>query len=223
MTKILHIDASARVLRSHSRHLSKRFIDSWHGQRPGDEIIVRDVGMSPPTPVTHSWIEAAFTKPERRTEEMANTLMESDNLVDELQSVDLIVAGVPMYNFGVPAPMKAYIDNIVRVGRTFGFDRNRAGVPYWPLLHEKTLVVLSARGDAGYSPGGPLEHMNHVEPHLQTAFGYIGITDIRSVAVEFDEFSDHRVEASIKKAEQSVDLLVEELVRSRIENRFRAG
>ena len=65
---------------------------------------------------------------------MHEALAESDALVDELLSADLIVAGVPMYNFGMPAGFKAYIDNIVRVGRTFGFDRDRAGEPYWPLL-----------------------------------------------------------------------------------------
>lgn len=217
MIRLLHIDASARLTRSHSRHLSKRFVDAWLRHRPDDEIIVRDLGVSSPAPVDHAWIEAAFTKPEKRTELMQIALKESDALVDELQSSDLIVAGVPMYNFGVPAPMKAYIDNIVRVGRTFGFDRGRAGAPYWPLLQGKRLVILSARGDAGYSPGGCLEHMNHVEPHLCTAFGYIGITDVHSVAVEFDEFTDQRVKRSIEEAEQLVDRLVEDLIRSCVE------
>lgn len=115
-----------------------------------------------------------------------------------------------MYNFGMPAQFKAYIDNIVRVGRTFGFDRSRAGAPYWPLLAgmNKRLVILSSRGDFGYSPGQRIAHMNHVEGGVATAFGYIGITDVASVAIEYDEFADDRLHASIAAAEAGVDALV---------------
>jgi FMN-dependent NADH-azoreductase len=113
-----------------------------------------------------------------------------------------------------PAQFKAWIDNIIRVGRTFGFDRSRTGDPYWPLLSQagKTLVILSSRGDHGYGRGGRIEQLNHVEPSISTAFTYIGVTDLRSVAVEFDEFADERLRASIKNAEAKVDALVETLV-----------
>lgn len=208
MTTLLHIDASARVTRSHTRRLSRRFVEGWLARRPGDEVIPRDVGVSPPPAVTEAWIAAAFTRQERRTREMNATLAQSDALVDELERADVIVAGVPMYNFGVPASMKAYIDSIVRVGRTFGFDRARVGEPYWPMLSGKRLVILSARGDHGYNEGQRLAAMNHVEPHLRTAFGYIGVTDVTSIAVEYDEFADGRVERSLREAEEAVDRLV---------------
>jgi FMN-dependent NADH-azoreductase len=143
---------------------------------------------------------------------MTEVLSESDALVDELLAADIIVAGVPMYNFGMPAQFKAYIDNIVRVGRTFGFDRAREGAPYWPLVTDgKTLVILSSRGDYGYDSGERLEHMNHVEGGVEVPFGYIGITDVHSAAVEFDEFADHRLQASIEAAEERVDALVRDL------------
>jgi FMN-dependent NADH-azoreductase len=129
-------------------------------------------------------------------------------------AADLIVAGVPMYNFGPPAGFKAYIDNIVRVGRTFGFDRQRDGDPYWPMLAGmgKRLVLLSSRGDFGYGPGERLAHANHVEASVRTAFAYIGITEADSVAVEYDEFGGERLAASLCAAEASVDRLVEQLV-----------
>ena len=167
--------------------------------------------------MTGGWIHAAFTKPEQRLPWMTETLGESDVLVDELLAADIIVAGVPMYNFAAPAQFKAWIDNIVRVGRTFGFDRSRPGNPYWPLLANagKTLVILSSRGDHGYGKGGRIEALNHVEASVATVFNYVGITDIRSVAVEFDEFADARLRASIEKAETEVDTLVEALVRER--------
>jgi FMN-dependent NADH-azoreductase len=208
MTTILHIDSSARTGRSHSRRLSARFVEAWLARRPYDSVIRRDVGIDPPPPVTEAWIAAAFTKPERRTAEMHATLATSDALVDELERADLIVAGVPMYNFGLPAQMKAWVDNIVRVGRTFGFDRGRAGEPYWPMLSGKRLVTLGARGDWGYGPGERLEALNHVEPHLHTVFRYIGITDATSIAAEYDEFADERIEQSLQAAEAEIDRLV---------------
>lgn len=224
MTMLLVLDASARPqssathrFGSHTRRLTARFLSRWHSIRPQDAVIHRDLGQNPPPPVTGDWIHAAFTKPEQRAPWMRDTLALSDRLVDELVAADVIVAGVPMYNFGPPAQFKAYIDNVVRVGRTFGFDRARDGVPYWPLLAEqnKTLVLLGSRGDYGYEPGERIAAMNHVESSVRTAFGYIGITDVQSVAVEYDEFADERLAQSILQAEAKVDGLVDELLRRR--------
>ncbi|NRG17319.1 NAD(P)H-dependent oxidoreductase [Rhizobiales bacterium] len=222
MTTLLHIDSSARSggsdehrFGSHSRRLTRRFLNNWQTVRPGDRVIYRDVGANPPKPVTGEWIHAAFTKPEEREDWMDEVLAESDALVDELLKADIIVAGVPMYNFGPPAQFKAYIDNIVRVGRTFGFDRGRAGAPYWPMVPVgKKLVILSSRGDYGYNPGERLEDQNHVEPSVKTPFAYIGITDVHSLATEYDEFADERLQASIGSAEQGVDALVRKLTAS---------
>lgn len=223
MPTLLHIDASARTGRSdetrfgsHSRRLSAKFVDAWRAARPHDSILYRDVGQNPPAPVTGRWIHAAFTPSDQREEWMREALAESDMLVEELLAADVIVAGVPMYNFGMPAQFKAYIDNIVRVGRTFGFDRSRDGEPYWPLTPAgKQLVVLSSRGDFGYDPGERLETSNHVEPGVRTPFAYIGITQMHSIAVEYDEFADDRLQTSLAKAEQSIYALVASLTTER--------
>lgn len=220
MTTILHIDSSARqgtsresAFGSHTRRLSSRFVQRWRAARPGDKVIYRDVGSTPPAPVTGEWIHAAFTKLAQREPWMHQALVQSDELIDELMEADVIVAGVPMYNFNVPAPFKAYIDNIVRVGRTFGFDRSREGEPYWPLLagHNKRLVILSSRGDYGYGKGQRIAHMNHVERSIETAFAYIGINDVHGVAIEYDEFADTRLKTSIEEAEAQVDALAARL------------
>lgn len=217
MTTLLHLDSSARSgssadqpFGSHTRRLTSRFVARWQAGHPGHTVIYRDLGAHPPRHVTGEWIHAAFTKPEQRLPWMHDVLRESDQLIDELCAADLVVAGVPMYNFNVPAQFKAYIDNIVRVGRTFGFDRGRAGLPYWPLLAEqrKAFVVLSARGDYGYGQGQRIAHMNHLEPSIATALGYIGITDVHGAAIEFDEFGDERLQASIVAAESQVERLV---------------
>ena len=138
---LLHIDASARPGRSgidahgsHTRRLSARFVERWREARPDDRVDYLDVGQHPPAHVDARWIHAAFTAPAEREPWMAEALAESDRLVDQLVAADLIVVGLPMYNFSVPAQFKAWIDNIVRVGRTFGFDRARGAVPYWPML-----------------------------------------------------------------------------------------
>ena len=227
MTKILHIDSSARPGRSdqkqhgsHSRRLSAKFIELWRTQRPDDEIIYRDVGASPPKPVTGDWVHAAFTKPEQREDWMHDVLAQSDTLVDELLRADVIVAGVPMYNFGMPAQMKAWLDNIVRVGRTFGFDRARDGVPYWPMVTgNKSIVALSSRGDYGYGPDGRIAHLNFVEGALFTPLEYIGITDQYGTAIEYDEFADDRTRQSIADAEGEVANIVDRLIaKHRTEN-----
>jgi FMN-dependent NADH-azoreductase len=219
--RLLHVDSSARPDQSdrnpygsHTRRLTDRFMRRWSAARPADSVAYRDVGQTPPRPVTGRWIHAAFTKPSQREPWMRDVLAESDALVDELLAADLIVAGVPMYNFGMPAQFKAYIDNVVRVGRTFGFDRSRAGDPYWPMLAGmgKRLVVLSARGDYGYDPGGRQAHVNHVEGGVRDVFGYLGVTDFHSAAIEYDEFADERLKSSIAAAEQAVDDLVDRLV-----------
>ncbi|QDO97905.1 NAD(P)H dehydrogenase [Ferrovibrio terrae] len=224
MTTLLVLDASARPqssathrFGSHTRRLTARFLSHWRAARPQDAVVQRDLGQAPPPPVSGDWIHAAFTAPEQRAPWMRETLALSDRLVDEVIAADIIVAGLPMYNFGPPAQFKAWIDNIVRVGRTFGFDRTRQGEPYWPLLtaQNKTLVLLGSRGDYGYDAGGRIAAMNHVEASTRTAFAYIGITDVEAVAVEYDEFADERLAASIAKAEQGVDEIVQRLLRRR--------
>ncbi len=213
---ILQIDASARPgisgvdpRGSHTRRLTRRFIERWQAARPQDSVSYRDVGQQPPSPVSGDWIAAAFTRPERRDEAARAQRAESDVLVEELLRADLIVIGAPMYNFGLPAQLKAWVDNVVRVGVTFGFDRSRQGEPYWPMLPPgKRLVILSSRGDYGYDPGGRLEALNLVERGLSVPMAYLGLTDTHSIAIEYDEFGDERLRASISTAEIAVDELV---------------
>ncbi|MGN6262847.1 MAG: FMN-dependent NADH-azoreductase [Ralstonia sp.] len=224
--RLLHLDSSARPGSSetsrhgsHTRRLSARFVQRWLEHAPHAQVVYRDIGVEPPPPVDGRWVHAAFTPPAQREPWMHDRLAQSDTLIDELLAADVIVAGVPMYNFGMPAQFKAYIDNIVRVGRTFGFDRSRTGEPYWPMLAgmNKRLVIVSSRGDFGYGPGQRIARMNHVEGGVATAFGYIGITDVASVAIEYDEFADDRLRASIASAENDVDALVARMAAAAVE------
>lgn len=228
MTSILHIDSSARPGRSgeqahgsHTRRLTARFIERYLQLDSRAKVIYRDVGAEPPSPVTGGWVHAAFTPPEAREPWMVEALAQSDALVDEVLAADIIVAGVPMYNFGPPAQFKAWIDNIVRVGRTFGFDRSRPGEPYWPLLADagKQLVILSSRGDYGYDPGQRLEGINHVEASVRSVFRYLGVTDACGAAIEYDEFGDERLLRSIADAVHATGVLAETIAAKRAPRR----
>jgi FMN-dependent NADH-azoreductase len=185
----------------------------WSDARPQDRVAYRDVGAVPPSHVDAEWIAAAFSPPEKRSDDQRARLAESDRLIAELVAADLVVIGAPMYNFGMPAPLKAWVDNIVRVGVTFGFDRKRAGEPYWPMLPSgKRLVVLGARGDYGYDAGGRQADINFVEAGLKAPLAYIGLRDATSIAIEYDEFADARLARSSAAAEVAVDALVDRMI-----------
>ena len=121
MTTLLVVHSSGRVTRSITRRLADRFARAWSTAFPAGTVRQRDVGLHPPNPVNESWIAAAFTDPESRTPAMRAALRESDTLLEEVARADAIVIGAPLYNFGLPAQLKAWFDQIIRVGRTFAF------------------------------------------------------------------------------------------------------
>ena len=152
MKNILHIDSSPRGARSHTRRLTGQFVTQWQAKHPDYELIYRDLGAQPATPVSEGWIAAAFTPVNDRNEQMKSQLIESDRLLNEIISADILVIGVPMYNFGVPASFKAWIDQIVRIGRSFLFEPEDKQQPYKPLLKDRPTFIIIATGDAGYEP-----------------------------------------------------------------------
>ena len=119
-------------------------------------------------------------------------------------TADLIVAGIPFYNFGMPSGFKAYIDQIVRVGRTFSFNPDNKKAPFQPLTFGKRLIAVVSRGDGGYGPGGRNETRNHLDPHLRTAFDFIGVTDVTIVAVENDEHGGTALAESLTAARETL-------------------
>ncbi len=211
MPHILQLDASARPglagtdeHGSLSRRLTHRFVTGWQARQPTATVTHRDVGGTPPSFIDQRWIQAAFTPPERHEAWMAEMLAESDRLIDELVAADVVLFGAPLYNFGMPAALKAWVDQVVRVGRTVDFDPSRPEDPFTPLLADRPrqAIILSSRGGAGFEPGGALAHMNHLEPGLATALEFIGITRIHRVAIEHQEEGGDRLAASIESAER---------------------
>ncbi|MEO1829626.1 MAG: NAD(P)H-dependent oxidoreductase [Pseudomonas sp.] len=220
MPHILQLDASARpgfagkdLHGSHSRSLSQRFVSQWLAQRPQDTTTYRDIGQHPPACVSHDLIAASFTPEAQREPWMHETLAESNQLADELIAADILVIGVPMYNFGMPAALKAWIDQVVRPGKTVDIDTSNPADPYTPLLADRPrhAIILSARGGVGFGPGGELEALNHLEPALITALGFMGITQIHQIAIEGQEVGGEVLASSVAQANAVVDALVQQL------------
>jgi FMN-dependent NADH-azoreductase len=208
MTHLLHIDASPRGERSHSRRMTREFVEQWKQVHPTDIITYRDIGRNPIPHVDEPWIAAAFSPPDQHTSELREAIRLSDRLLDEFLAADLYVIGVPMYNFSVPSTFKAYIDQIVRIGRTFAFEPENSVNPYKPLVWGKKMLIMTARGDAGFEAGERNEKLNYQNPYLRTIFGFIGITDITFVNVENDEFGGNSLAESIAKARAKISDLV---------------
>jgi FMN-dependent NADH-azoreductase len=212
MKTILHIDSSARKSRSITRELSSRFINTWLKIRPEDSVITRDVGQNPPPCVSEDWITAAFTPENERTGEQKQSLKTSDILIEELEKADVIVIGAPMYNYGMPASLKAWVDQIVRLGKTFSFDLARGDFPLEPILKNKTLICLTSKGEFGFT-AGVRRQMNHLDGHLATLSHYLGTKEQHIVSVEYQGFSDERYIDSHKKADSNTIALAEALAR----------
>ncbi len=204
MAHLLHIDASPRGTRSQSRRMTREFVEKWQLAHPNDTVTYRDIGRHPVPHVDESWIAAAFSSPEEHTPELRKAISISDQLVDEFLAADIYVIGVPMYNFSVPSTFKAYIDQIVRVGRTVAFEPNDSANVFKPLVLGKKMFIVEARGDSGFHPGGKYEKMNHHDPYLVTVFGFIGITDITFIHVENEEYGGDKLAESVARASTKI-------------------
>lgn len=123
MSKLLVVETSPRGEASISRNMTRRFVAQWQAAHPGGEIVKRDLAETNLSFVTAPWLQAYFTAPEHQSAAMKEELRLSDELVAELLAADHIVIATPVYNYNVPAALKAWVDHIVRKGMTLGFDR----------------------------------------------------------------------------------------------------
>lgn len=173
---LLHLDASPRGARSHSRKLGQEFLASWRAAHPSAQVVTRDLGAEPPPFVTEAWVEGAFTPADQHSAPAREAIAASNRYVDELLAADQIVITTPIYNLSLPAVLKAWIDQIVRVGRTFAkTDAGFAG-----LARGKRVVIIVASG-SDFRPGTPGGAYNFIEPYLRAVLGFIGISDVQFV------------------------------------------
>lgn len=209
MAHLLHIDSSPRSFsqpttphQSVTRMLTQEFVSAWKSANPGTTLTYRDLGHNSVPHVDEQWIAGAFTPPEARTPELVEAIATSDALVDEFLAADYYVFGVPMYNFNVPSTFKAYIDQIVRPGRTFAIDANG----YKGLVSGKKMFIITARG-GNFSPGSPAAAYDFQAPYLQAIFEFIGITDIQFIHAENQEGSGDTRTQAITQAREAIQKL----------------
>lgn len=198
VSTILVITASPRGDRSVSRTLTAHFADSWAQNHPEDTILLRDVGHHPVPHVTEPWVVGAFAPSDAQTPESKAAIAVSDQLVDEFIAADRYIFGVPMYNFNVPSTFKAYIDQIVRAGKTFAVGPNG----YEGLVkNKKALFIVSSGGPSTASATSPY---NFQEPYLRVIFGFIGLTDLTFVAADSLNQGEDAAKLSRERAENAL-------------------
>ena len=176
--KLLRIDSSARGT-SVTRKLTTAFTDAWKTQHPDGSVIERDLCSFPLPLITDEWL-ATYGDPATLTVAQREYLSVSDSLVAELSDADTIIIGAPMYNLTASAPLKAWIDQVVRGGKTFAFG------PTGPkgLLGGKKTVVVTARGGS-YTLDFAAPNFDFEEAYLRRILGFIGLTDVTFIHADF--------------------------------------
>ena len=173
--KILQINASARRAGANSTKLANTVVERLQAAHPGASVTLRDLAATPVSILDEAALGALFTPAEQRHASQAALVAEYDALIAEVMAHDVLVLGVPMYNFGVPVQFKAWVDAIARAGVTFRYtDTGPEG-----LVKGKTVYVALARG--GLYRDQP--HDSQV-PYLKTVLGFLGLTDLRFIYAE---------------------------------------
>lgn len=195
--KLLHIDSSPLGTNSVSRQLTRDIVARWLATNPGTTVEHLDLAVDAPSHLNvdslgfRMGIDATgLTEAQRRENAV------SERLVSQFLAADVIVVGAPMYNFSVPSQLKAWIDRIAQVGRTFKYtEKGPQG-----LAGGKTVIVASSRGGA-YGDASPVEHQ---ESYLKAVFGFVGITDIRIVRAEGVAMGDAAKAQALAAAERDI-------------------
>ena len=168
---VLRIDASARYDHSASRTLTDTAIDALRARHGSLHIVERDLARGLPF-IDETWVGATFTPEAERTPAQRTALAQSDALVAELEPADLVVIGTPMYNFGVPAALKAWMDLVARAGRTFRYTENG---PVGLLAGKRAWLAVTSGGVPLNAP------VDFATPHLTQFLRFLGIEDIETI------------------------------------------
>ena len=161
-----------------TRRLTAKFPEEWRKHHPEGEVIQRDLSATTFPQITDDW-NATHLEDSKLTPAQRSYLSTSDELIEELKAAETVVIGAPMYNFSIPSSLKAWIDQIVRLGKTVGYGPNGPR----GLLTKKKVVVITSRG-GDYEKGTPREAFDFQEPYLRHVLGFIGVTDVTFIHAE---------------------------------------
>ena len=172
---ILQINSSLYSGNGQSSRLADEFVATLRAENPRAELVVRDLAKEPVPHLDEQRFQAFITPKDARSDEQKAIMAYSDALIDELRRADVVVLGLPMYNFGVPSQLKSWIDHIARSGETFKYsEKGPVG-----LLTGKKAYVLAARG--GLYAGSPADTQT---AYVKLLLGFLGITDVEFVYAE---------------------------------------
>jgi FMN-dependent NADH-azoreductase len=177
--KVLHIDSSILSDNSVSRQLTRTIVAEWQAQHPGTTVDYLDLAAEAPSHLSAESLGFRLPATATLTDAQRRENAVSEALVSQFLAADVIVVGAPLYNFSIPSQLKAWIDRVAQVGRTFKYtETGPVG-----LAGGKTVIVASTRGGV-YSTSEGGRAMEHQESYLQTVFGFFGISDVRYVRAE---------------------------------------
>jgi FMN-dependent NADH-azoreductase len=179
MPTLLRVDASSRPQGSHSRDLADFFVQQWTQANPQGEIIVRDLVREPIPHISEITIAGFYTPHAERDETLAGAIELSDRLIGEITAADVLLIDTPMYNFSIPSALKAWIDQVVRMGETFAFSPEDG---FTGLVTGKQAFVVTATG-AEFS-NEALRPMDFMTPYLTALLGFLGLTEVQLLCVE---------------------------------------
>ena len=189
--KVLKINSSLYSEGGQSSQLAARFVDALREHEPGLALVERDLAREPVPHLDAARFAAFLAKPEQRTAEQRAVADYSDSLITELREADVVVLGLPMYNFGLPSQLKAYFDHVARAGQTFRYtDKGPVG-----LLTGKKAYVFATRG--GLYAGTPKDTQT---AYVRDFLGFLGITEVEFVYAEALAIGPARREASLARA-----------------------
>jgi FMN-dependent NADH-azoreductase len=198
MSTLLQINASIYGEQGQSSQLAARFVAAWRARNPRAQLIQRDLALEPVPHLSAARFAAFAAAPEQRDAEQRAVAEYSATLIEELKQADVVVLGLPMYNFGVPSQLKAYFDHIARAGLTF---RYTAGGPVG-LLTGKKAYVFAARG--GLYTGTSLDTQTQ---YVRDFLRFVGISDVEFVYAEGLAIGAESRESSLSGARAKIDHL----------------
>ncbi len=198
MNTLLIINSSPRS-NSVSRRLTAHLAQEWKAKHPETRIVERDLATDALPFVTESWIQASYTPAAQRTPQQQQALALSDTLIEEVMAADVIVLGVPMHNFSIPAPLKAWFDLVARAGKTFSYGEKG---PKGLIDSGKRVVALVSRGGV-YDDGASAAAPDFQVPYLRHMLHFLGLENLTVIAADKqgfgEEVAQHSVDAAIEK------------------------
>jgi FMN-dependent NADH-azoreductase len=201
---LLIINSSPRS-NSVSRRLTRHFAEEWKAKHPDTRVVERDLTANPLPFVTEPWIQASYTPPAQRTPQQLQALALSDALIDELMMADVIVLGVPMHNFSIPAPLKAWFDLVARVGKTFSYsDKGPKGL----IASDKRVVAIVSRGGA-FDEGSASASSDFQVPYLRHMLRFLGLEGVIVIAADKQGFGAEVAQQSVDRAIRKLSALAE--------------